>query len=136
MGAICARAIEQARLGSHEISVWGTGQQIRDWIHIHDIITMVLATHSLVKSGTILNLCTGIGVSMTDLAALAMRAAYDVLDKPCPPKIEVHPMVDKPSGVMRRIGCPERLHTLTKPAVITVQEGVHSVVRYLVENAP
>lgn len=94
--------------------IWGDGQQVRDWIHIDDVIAGALA---VADSGTEepVNLCTGIGTSMVDLARMACeRVGYE-------PEFEFR--VDKPAGVAYRVGDPTRLHQYYKPQV-TLAEGV------------
>lgn len=106
--------VERARRRDDPFVVWGPGTQVRDWIHIDDVVAGALA---VVESGTEapVNLCTGRGVSMRHLADLCCR---EVDYRPT-----ITPLPDKPAGVACRIGNPERFHRYWQPKV-TLEEGV------------
>jgi nucleoside-diphosphate-sugar epimerase len=94
--------------------VWGDGQQVRDWIHVDDLVGATLAAVDHEVDGP-LNLCTGIGTSMRELAELfTATAGYR-------PHIELRP--DQPTGVANRVVDPTRLHEIYTPRV-TLEEGV------------
>lgn len=106
--------IERARRREDPFVIWGNGNQVRDWIHISDVIAGALA---VVESGTEdpVNLCTGVGWSMAELAHLACDQADHR------PKFQY--LADKPAGVAYRVGDPERFHQYYKPQV-SLAEGV------------
>jgi nucleoside-diphosphate-sugar epimerase len=54
--------------------VWGSGDQVRDFIHIKDVVGAVLSVFESDESLT-LNLGTGIGTSFNELANLVMKEA-------------------------------------------------------------
>jgi nucleoside-diphosphate-sugar epimerase len=111
--------VERARRKEDPFTIWGDGQQVRDWIHIDDVVAGVLA---VVESGTEdpVNLCTGIGTSVVELADLACElVGYR-------PEFEFR--LDKPAGVAYRVGEPARFHQYYKPTV-TVAEGVARALR-------
>lgn len=106
--------IERARRREDPFSIWGDGQQVRDWIHIDDVVSGALA---VVESGTEepVSLCTGVGTSMVDLATMACgQVGYA-------PRFEFR--MDKPAGVAWRVGDPSRLREVYTPTV-TLEEGV------------
>ena len=95
-------------------TIWGDGTQVRDWIHVDDVVGATLAAVEQGVDGP-LNLCTGIGTSMRELAGLfAAAAGYR-------PVFELHP--ERPTGVAYRVGDPTRLHGIYMPRV-TLAEGV------------
>lgn len=106
--------VERARRREDPFVVWGDGNQVRDWIHISDVIAGMLA---VAESGTEepVNLCTGVGWSMAELAHLACDQADHR------PKFQY--LADKPAGVAYRVGDPERFHQYYKPQV-SLAEGV------------
>lgn len=109
-GAFLARA----RAGADPFEIWGDGGQVRDWIHVDDVVRGALA---VVDAGTDepVNLCTGIGTSCGDLAAMVTEAAgYSP---------EFQPQGDKPAGVAYRVGDPARLHRYYTPKV-SLAEGI------------
>lgn len=128
MRAICNRAIDTVLGGMSSTYVWGDGQQVRDWVHIEDIVSIVEKTVMTVRDGTVLNLSTGHGTSMTDLMQLAIEVAQERLGRSHTP-VDVLPMSDKPSGVMHRVGCPNRRRALVDDKMISVVGGVNCMIR-------
>lgn len=99
--------------------IWGTGEQVRDWVHVDDVVGAVLAAVDADYGGP-LNICTGRGTNMTELARLFCAAAgYS-------PRFEY--LTDRPAGVAYRVGDPTRLHELHVPRV-TLTEGVERALR-------
>lgn len=109
-GAFRARALAR----EDPFTVWGDGFQVRDWIHVDDIVAAVLAAVDNAVNGPV-NISTGIGTSMADLAALFTREAGYA------PTIDFR--TDRPAGVAYRVGDPGRLHDFYTPKV-TLAEGV------------
>lgn len=100
--------LERVRRREDPLEVWGTGEQVRDWIHVDDVVAGALAVS---ESGTEepVNLCTGVATSFMDLASMMARAAgYSPGFKPLP---------DKPAGVAYRVGDPARMLRYYKPKV-------------------
>jgi GDP-L-fucose synthase len=92
--SICKRAI--AHRGQPTLTVWGTGDQMRDFIHIEDCVDGVLTTMDKVDDGDALNLSTGIYTSFKQFARVAAEE--------CGYEPEVVGLSDKPSGVFARGG--------------------------------
>jgi nucleoside-diphosphate-sugar epimerase len=108
--------VERARAQEDPFTIWGPGTQVRDWIHIDDVVEGALA---VVESGTDepVNLCTGVGTSMLDLARMCCeQVGYE-------PRFA--PQVNKPTGVAHRVGDPTRFHRWTGlTPKVTLEEGV------------
>ena len=111
-----------ARASAGDLSVWGPPGQTRDWIHISDIIAGSLA---VVESATEdpVNLCTGRGVEMGDLAMLIAETAGVATEG-------WRPIYDesKPTGVYHRVGDPTRFNQYYTPKV-TLEEGIERALR-------
>jgi nucleoside-diphosphate-sugar epimerase len=106
--------VERAKRRDDPFSIWGSAEQVRDWVHIDDIVAAAMA---IVTSDTEepVNICTGLGISMLRLQRLVCDAAgYD-------PEVEV--ITTAPLGVLRRVGDPTLLNTFYTPR-ITLEEGV------------
>jgi nucleoside-diphosphate-sugar epimerase len=108
--AFIARAARRA----DPFEVWGTGEQVRDFIHIDDVVAGTLAAIAADVPGPV-NLCTGRGVSFNELAALVTTAAGYT------PRVQHR--LDAPVGVAYRVGDPTKLHTVYTPR-ITLEEGI------------
>lgn len=112
MGAYLERASRHA----DPFIVWGDGEQVRDFIHISDIIAAVMAAIDQDYPGP-LNLCTGVPTSFNELAKLVTSTAgYS-------PTIE-HDRT-KPEGVRYRVGDPTEMHKVWIPRV-TLEDGIRS----------
>lgn len=109
-GAFRDRALRR----ENPFTVWGDGSQVRDWIHVDDVVGATLAAVERGVDGP-LNLCTGRGVSMAELATLFMVASGYC------PDFDFQP--DKPAGVAYRVGDPTRMRELYEPTV-SLEEGV------------
>lgn len=119
--------VERARRREDPFVVWGPGTQVRDWIHISDVVAGALAIAE-VGSDEPVNLCTGVGTSMLELAAMCCaEVGYS-------PKIT--PLIDKPTGVAYRVGDPTRFHQYWRPKV-PIGQGVQRALAHLVgERGP
>jgi GDP-L-fucose synthase len=71
--SICKRVL--ANEGASEIQVWGSGRQMRDFIHIDDCVEGVLTTMDQIDDGSALNLSTGTFTSFIEF----VQTAADIL---------------------------------------------------------
>ena len=106
--------IERARRRADPFVLWGDGEQVRDWVHVDDVVGATLAAAEQEVDGP-LNVCTGVGTSMEELVELICReVGYS-------PQLEYH--LEKPAGVAYRVGDPSRLREVYTPKV-TLADGV------------
>jgi GDP-L-fucose synthase len=92
--SICKRVL--AHHGAKRINVWGTGDQMRDFIHIDDCVRGVIQTMDQVEDGSAINLSTGLYTSFKQFAKLAAQlSGFDP---------EVVGLSTKPEGVFARGG--------------------------------
>lgn len=111
------------RVGRREspIVVWGSGKQIRDFIHIDDIVEAAFASAWKMEPGSVLNLGSGVGTSFTELAQIAIRKLGHqarIVNDP-----------SKPEGVFARVGDCTRMLKYYQPA-ISLEDGLARVCRY------
>lgn len=118
--SICKRAM--AHKGESVLNVWGTGDQMRDFIHIEDCVDGVLTTMDKVDDGGALNLSTGIYTSFKEFARLAAEV--------CGYSPEVVGLSDKPSGVFARGGdtAKQKAHGFTYQ--VGFREGIERAIAY------
>lgn len=103
---------------SGPLEVWGPPGQTRDWVHVDDVVGAALAVVENEERRPV-NVCTGVGTEFGDLARLTASAlgrrgfvreiAYDL---------------DRPTGVLYRVGDPGRLYQHYVPK-ISIQEGLY-----------
>jgi GDP-L-fucose synthase len=119
--SICKRVLEHRR--EPKVTVWGSGLQMRDFIHIEDCVTGVLTTKDAIKDGSAINLSTGIFTSFIQLASNAAHlAGYSP---------EVVGTSDKPEGVFARGGDTNLQKQLGFTAKVTLEEGIKLALRHL-----
>jgi GDP-L-fucose synthase len=123
--SICRRAIAGAATG--KITVWGSGRQLRDFIHIDDCVRGVVSTMGSIDDGSALNLSTGILTSLGDLARLAAEiVGYDAV---------VEPIEGEPEGVFARGGDTAKQRRLGFEPSITLRDGIARSIAHLVGAA-
>lgn len=119
-----ANLIMQVKNYYDPVTVWGSGTQVRDFIHVEDVADAILVMAEQGIDGPV-NLCTGTGISLRDLAG-KMIAAF-------PPQLgNHHPAVetlpDKTEGLPCRVGDPAKLHEFYVPK-ISLEEGIQRGLR-------
>jgi len=121
---ICKRAM--ANVGQPVLNVWGTGDQMRDFIHIEDCVNGIIKTMDKIDNGEAINLSTGIYTSFKDFA----RVAADV----CGYMPEIIGLSDKPSGVFARAGDTALQRKLGFKHTIDLRTGIETAIRYFSNN--
>ncbi|MEA2778748.1 MAG: UDP-glucose 4-epimerase [Rhodospirillaceae bacterium] len=124
--SICKRAI--AHKGAAELAVWGSGTQMRDFIHIEDCVRGVVTTMDRIDDGDAINLSTGIFTSFIDFARLAAEL--------CGYRPEVRGMSDKPAGVHARGGDTAKQKALGFEYTTGFRDGIARALRYYEATAP
>jgi nucleoside-diphosphate-sugar epimerase len=104
--------IQRAKRRLDPFEVWGTGQQVRDFIHVDDVVGCVLAMLEADCQGPV-NIGSGVGTSMLELAQLVSEN-YG-------PTVQTLP--DKPIGTPYRCADTTLMETFYKPTV-TLEEGI------------
>jgi nucleoside-diphosphate-sugar epimerase len=86
--------VDRATAHQDPLLVWGSGRQVRDFVHVDDIVTLALAAVGKNLDGPI-NIGTGVPTTMIQLARMVAAAAdYE-------PQIAC--VVSKPDGVAYRV---------------------------------
>lgn len=124
--------IERAKKREDPFEIWGDGRQVRDWVHIDDVIGATLAVIEADYQEPV-NVCTGRAVSMgelVDMIALEIRKGGDHAPIGTPARRDnaYYPdkkrLTDKPNGpCVYRVGDPTRLKTIYKPQ-ISIERGI------------
>jgi nucleoside-diphosphate-sugar epimerase len=107
--------IKRARERVEPFTIWGSGHQTRDWIHVDDVVRGALAVVAEDVQEPV-NLCTGRSTSMIELARAAMVAAHGQT-------WGITVKDNAPMGVMHRVGDPTLFNQIYTPRV-TLEEGI------------
>jgi len=111
---------ERAVSPAQALEVWGDGTQTHDFVHVDDCVAAVLALADGGVDGPV-NIGTGVGTSVDEVARLAMRAAGR--ERPL-----LH-RTDRPVGVPYRVADVTLLQSVYTPQ-ISIEEGVARAVRF------
>ena len=104
--------------------MWGDGEQVRDFVHITDVVRAILKLVECNIDGPV-NIGTGRPTSFNELAAMVTRAAgYS-------PRIEHRPAA--PSGVDYRVAEVDQLRRVYEPEV-TLELGIATALATRVEQ--
>lgn len=118
--SICKRAIQHR--GSSELTVWGSGTQMRDFIHIEDCVDGILKTMDQIDDGSAVNLSTGKLTSFIEFARVAANT------------LGYHPHVrglsHQPAGVFARGGDTEKQTQLGFKPTIEFHQGIRRALEY------
>lgn len=118
--SICKRALHNSDKST--LQVWGSGQQMRDFVHIEDCVDGVLQTMDSIGDAGALNLSTGIYTSMADFARLAAATCgYG-------PAIISTP--EKPMGSFARAGDTTKQQAYGFRYKVPFIEGVTKALKY------
>ena len=118
--SICKRALDPK--DKKIFQVWGTGDQMRDFVHIDDCVRGVITTMDQVNDAKPINLSTGILTSFKEFAAIATEL--------CGYKPQITGMSDKPSGVFARGGDTALQHALGFKHSIDFKAGIARALKY------
>jgi len=119
--SICKRALQEK--DKDHIQVWGTGDQMRDFIHISDCVSGILSTMDKIDDGSAINLSTGILTTFKQFA----RAAADIVGY----APEVRGTSNKPEGVFARGGDTTLQQSLGFSPQIEFKEGIERGIAFV-----
>ena len=118
--SICKRVL--INKGEENIFVWGTGKQMRDFIHIDDCVRGVMHTMDSINNGDAINLSTGIYTSFIQFAGMAAKGCgYSPL---------VSGLTSKPSGVFARGGDTCKQKDLGFNYEVDFQSGINEALKF------
>jgi GDP-L-fucose synthase len=123
--SICKRILQQRN--NPRFEVWGSGDQLRDFIHITDCVEGVVATMDKIDDAGALNLSTAIYTSFKEFAGLAAQI--------CGYHPEIMGISDKPSGVFARAGDTTKQQSYGFRFNISLREGIERAMAYFDRQA-
>ncbi len=66
---------EAKRTNAPSIEIWGTGKPVRDWLYVKDGAEGILRAAATYNNIEPMNIATGVGISITDLAQTIIKVA-------------------------------------------------------------
>jgi dTDP-glucose 4,6-dehydratase len=127
---VVPRFITQA-LQDEPLTIHGDGHASRDWLYVDDdaeAIEAIIEAPLDGLAGEVVNVATGVDISVTDVAELVLR----MLDKPVDLKVHVD---ERLGQVDRHIGSTEKMRALTGwSAGTSFEDGLERTVAWYREN--
>ena len=127
---VIPRFVTQA-LTDEPLTIHGDGHASRDWLYVDDdaeAIEAIIASDLDLVAGEVLNVATGIDVSIAEIADLVL----DLLDKPADLKEHVE---ERPGQVDRHVGSTEKIQRLCGwSARTSFEDGLARTVAWYREN--
>lgn len=114
--------------GENPVVVWGSGDQLRDFIYIDDVVDAVLETKDKMAPGEALNLGSGVGTSFRELAYRAAKVFGW--------EIEVTNDPSKPEGVFARVADVTKFKKLYDKPLTPLETGIGKVIEDLTNAGP
>jgi len=105
--------IERAKRKADPFEVWSRGTQVRDFVHIDDVVGATFA--AVINDVSVMNICSGRPTSFIDLAEMVMLQANYLAP--------IKNNLDAPIGVEYRVGDPSRMLAVYEPK-ISLEEGI------------
>lgn len=119
--------IARAFIGQTPFVVWGTGEQIRNWTHVSDIVTGTVRAAELIDDGRAFNLGTMERTRVIDAAREVMRDMGKHLDLVCDPS--------KPTGPYNRVcDTSHAEQVLGWRPTVGFREGLRTTIDWYVKN--
>jgi nucleoside-diphosphate-sugar epimerase len=105
--------IARAKRKADPFEVWGRGTQVRDFVHIDDVVGATFA--AVINDVNVMNICSGRPTSFIELAEMVMLQANYLAP--------IKNNLDAPIGVEYRVGDPTRMLQVYEPK-ISLEEGI------------
>jgi GDP-L-fucose synthase len=120
--AFIRRFIEAEQQGLKEVTLWGTGNPLREFLHVDDLASAVVLASQKYNEAQHLNIGTGEDISIKELAQIvAQESGYSgriIWDS------------DKPDGTFRKVLDVTRIKALGWSPKIGLRDGISSTISW------
>jgi len=124
--ALINRYVTARRNGSSEVTLWGTGSAMREFMHSSDLASAVLIASEKYDSDLHLNIGTGVDLTIKDLALRISKFSNF--------KGETKWDSSKPDGTPRKVLDVSRLKALGWEPKISLDQGIQDTIQYCEAN--
>lgn len=119
--------IARAFIGQDPFIVWGTGEQIRNWTYVSDIVDGTIQAAECIQDGTAINLGTMARTSVLDAATHILRL--------CGVNVPIVTDQSKPTGPYNRVSDNQLAKRLLNwEPKVSFEEGLAKTIRWFYEN--
>jgi len=120
--ALIRKFVEAQASGQSEVTLWGSGSPLREFLHVDDLASAVLVANEKYDQSVHLNVGTGNDISIKELATLiATLAGF---------KGEISWDSSKPDGTPRKVLDVSRINSLGWKPTIRLEEGIQSTINW------
>jgi GDP-L-fucose synthase len=120
--AFIRRFVEAVENDSNNVSLWGTGSPLREFLHVDDLASAVVIASEKYDSELHLNVGSGVDLSIKELAfKVARHAGFEG---------EIKWDSSKPDGTPRKVLDISRMEALGWKPTITLDEGIASTIAW------
>lgn len=124
--ALLRKFSDAVRDGRSEVTVWGSGKPMREFLYVDDLADACLFVMDLVQRPPLLNVGTGQDVTISELATLTARATgFDG---------EIVWDASKPDGTPRKLLDVSRLRALGWTYSVALADGLERTVKWFREQ--
>jgi GDP-L-fucose synthase len=127
LAALIRRFHEAKQQGDNEVTIWGTGTPLREFLHVDDLASAVEFLLKNYDEPETINVGSGEEVSISNLATLIA----DVVGF----KGAISHDLSKPDGTPRKILDSSRLHQLGWSPQWNLEEGIVNAYEWFVDNS-
>lgn len=120
--ALIRRFIEAVEEGAKSVVLWGTGEPLRDFLHVDDLASAVVLASEKYDSSMPLNVGTGKDLPVRELSAKIAKAAGFLGD--------VEWDTSRPDGTPRKVLDTSRINSLGWKPRITLDDGIASTIAW------
>lgn len=118
-------AVLRKAMNDEEISIWGDGTIIRDYIYIEDACKIMCSLLDYEGKNTIFNVGTGIGTSQNSVIEAIRKNGVDVRVKYCPART---------FDVKANILDVRRIRSIYDEKLIPIEQGIHLYYKYILSS--
>jgi GDP-L-fucose synthase len=123
--AFIRRFVEASESGAQKVTLWGSGNPLREFLHVDDLAQAVVVASEKHDSSLHLNVGSGEDLSIKDLAEKVAAAAGFAG--------EIEWDSSKPDGTPRKVLDVSRIKALGWKPTITLDEGIASTIAWYKE---
>ena len=105
--------VARARAKASPFKIWGSGLQVRDFVHIDDVVEATFA--AIINGVQVMNICSGRATSFIELAEMMMLAVGYLAP--------IETDLSAPVGVEYRVGNPRFMNMIYQPK-ISLEQGI------------
>jgi GDP-L-fucose synthase len=120
--ALIRKFVEAQAAGLSEVTLWGSGSPLREFLYVDDLASAVLVASEKYDQSVHLNVGTGNDISIKELATLiATLAGF---------KGEISWDLSKPDGTPRKVLDVSRINSLGWKPTIRLEEGIQGTIKW------